>query len=191
MIAVADQVRPESVEAVRRLHQEGIEVVMLTGDARAVAEICARLDGLPLALELAASWVRVMPCEAIARQIAAEVGAHLLIEDFLLLLVHEIDGRRQFRSAPRIPAAGHGRLPHPAWHAGKMLASAMPSDFTREQVEAIMNQAGTAGARILKAPSETPWGGYSGYFADPDGHVWEVAWNPGWTVTPEGDVRLS
>ena len=35
-----------------------------------------------------------------------------------------------------------------------------------------------------------PWGGYSGYFADPDGHAWEVAWNPAWTIEPDGSVRF-
>jgi catechol 2,3-dioxygenase-like lactoylglutathione lyase family enzyme len=49
---------------------------------------------------------------------------------------------------------------------------------TREEVDAVMAQAGRAGATIVKEPAETFWGGYAGYFQDPDGHVWEVAWNP-------------
>ena len=61
---------------------------------------------------------------------------------------------------------------------------------SREQVEAVMNQAGTAGARILKAPSETPWGGYSGYFADPDGQPWEVAFNPEWPLNEDGSLAI-
>jgi len=52
-------------------------------------------------------------------------------------------------------------------------------------VDAVMAQAARAGARIVKPPGETFWGGYAGYFQDPDGHLWEVAWNPGWPV--EGD----
>jgi uncharacterized protein len=59
---------------------------------------------------------------------------------------------------------------------------------SREDVDAVMAEAERAGARILKAAEEVFWGGYSGYFADPDGHLWEVAWNPGWEVTPEGSV---
>lgn len=49
---------------------------------------------------------------------------------------------------------------------------------TREEVDAVMARAEAAGARIVKPAHETFWGGYAGYFQDPDGHVWEVAWNP-------------
>jgi catechol 2,3-dioxygenase-like lactoylglutathione lyase family enzyme len=51
---------------------------------------------------------------------------------------------------------------------------------SRAEVDAAMEQAGRAGARIVKPARETFWGGYAGYFADPDGHLWEVAWNPQW-----------
>ena len=61
---------------------------------------------------------------------------------------------------------------------------------TREEVDAVLAQAATAGARILKPARDTFWGGYSGYFADPDGHAWEVAWNPGWTIGDNGSVSL-
>jgi len=46
------------------------------------------------------------------------------------------------------------------------------------EVDAIMGQAARAGARIVKPAHQTFWGGYAGYFQDPDGHLWEVAWNP-------------
>lgn len=52
-----------------------------------------------------------------------------------------------------------------------------------DEVDAVMGQAERAGARIIKAAGETFWGGYAGYFQDPDGHVWEIAWNPQWTTT--------
>lgn len=48
---------------------------------------------------------------------------------------------------------------------------------TREEVDAVMEQARSAGARIVKEARETFWGGYAGYFQDPDDHLWEVAWN--------------
>lgn len=48
------------------------------------------------------------------------------------------------------------------------------------EVDAAMAQAQAAGATIVKAAHETFWGGYSGYFQDPDGHLWEVVWNPQW-----------
>ncbi|MCC6175228.1 MAG: VOC family protein [Chloroflexi bacterium] len=49
---------------------------------------------------------------------------------------------------------------------------------SREEVDAAMEQAARAGATVVKPAGETFWGGYAGYFQDPDGHVWEVAWNP-------------
>jgi catechol 2,3-dioxygenase-like lactoylglutathione lyase family enzyme len=47
-----------------------------------------------------------------------------------------------------------------------------------EEVDGVMDQAGRAGARIVKPAAKTFWGGYAGYFQDPEGHLWEVAWNP-------------
>jgi hypothetical protein len=55
---------------------------------------------------------------------------------------------------------------------------------SREEVDAVMTQAEAAGAAIVKPAQETFWGGYAGYFQDPDGHLWEVAWNPQWTPAP-------
>ncbi len=51
---------------------------------------------------------------------------------------------------------------------------------SKVQVDAVMAQATAAGAIIVKAAHDTFWGGYSGYFQDPDGHLWEVVWNPQW-----------
>jgi uncharacterized glyoxalase superfamily protein PhnB len=53
-----------------------------------------------------------------------------------------------------------------------------------------MAEAAAAGATLLKVPSEPEWGGYAGYFADTNGHVWEVAYNPAWPVSPEGYVKF-
>ena len=49
---------------------------------------------------------------------------------------------------------------------------------SKQDVDAVMEQARQAGARIVKPAGDTFWGGYAGYFADPDGHLWEVVWNP-------------
>jgi uncharacterized glyoxalase superfamily protein PhnB len=54
----------------------------------------------------------------------------------------------------------------------------------------MMARAEASGARILKPAAKTFWGGYDGYFADPDGHVWEVAFNPFWELHEDGRVRL-
>ncbi len=61
----------------------------------------------------------------------------------------------------------------------------------RADVDAVLAEAAAAGAAILKSAEDTPWGGYSGYFADLDGHVWEVAWNPAWRVAENGSVQLT
>jgi catechol 2,3-dioxygenase-like lactoylglutathione lyase family enzyme len=49
---------------------------------------------------------------------------------------------------------------------------------SKEEVDAMFQHVATIGAKIVKPPHDTDWGGYSGYFADPDGFLWEVAWNP-------------
>lgn len=59
------------------------------------------------------------------------------------------------------------------------------------EVDAVIEQARSAGARIGREPAETFWGGYSAVFIDPDGHPWEIAHNPHWTVSDEGGVRLA
>ena len=51
---------------------------------------------------------------------------------------------------------------------------------SKAEVDAVMAQARKAGAAIVKPAHGTFWGGYAGYFQDPDGHLWEVAWNPQW-----------
>jgi len=57
-------------------------------------------------------------------------------------------------------------------------------------VDAVLEQARAAGARIGRPGSTAFWGGYSGVFIDPEGHPWEVAHNPHWTLTSEGGIRL-
>jgi uncharacterized glyoxalase superfamily protein PhnB len=61
---------------------------------------------------------------------------------------------------------------------------------SRGEVDAVLAEAGGAGAEIVKPAHDTFWGGYSGYFADPDGHLWEVAHNPFWTIAEDGSIRL-
>jgi predicted lactoylglutathione lyase len=57
-------------------------------------------------------------------------------------------------------------------------------------VDSVIEEARAAGGSILREPGETFWGGYSGVFSDPDGHPWEVAHNPRWTVREDGTVKL-
>lgn len=60
----------------------------------------------------------------------------------------------------------------------------------RDAVDEALTAAQAAGATIAKAATATEWGGYSGYFADPDGHLWEVAHNPGWPLDDRGLPHL-
>jgi len=60
----------------------------------------------------------------------------------------------------------------------------------REAVEPALARLAAFGGTILKPAAETFYGGYAGYVADPDGHVWEVAWNPAWPISPEGYVTF-
>ncbi len=59
-----------------------------------------------------------------------------------------------------------------------------------EEVDAVIEEARAAGATIGREPGSTFWGGYSGIFIDPEGHPWEVAHNPGWTLREDGSVSL-
>jgi hypothetical protein len=62
---------------------------------------------------------------------------------------------------------------------------------TVDEADGILAQARDAGGRVLKWGQQMAWGGYSGYFADPDGHLWEVMYNPYWDVDDVGNTRLS
>ena len=76
--------------------------------------------------------------------------------------------------------------------------SASPPAFTlahnlrsREEVDELFSRLEARGAAIVKPPRPADWGGYSGYFSDPDGHMWEVAHNPFWTILPDGRVSMT
>jgi uncharacterized protein len=59
---------------------------------------------------------------------------------------------------------------------------------TQAEVDAVLNQAAAAGATIARHGHATVWGGYAGYFQDPDGHAWEIVWNPQWLPEDDADV---
>jgi predicted lactoylglutathione lyase len=61
---------------------------------------------------------------------------------------------------------------------------------SREEVDSILAEAQRLGGRVTKAAKPTEWGGYAGYFADPDGHLWEIAWNPGMPLDEHGFVKI-
>jgi catechol 2,3-dioxygenase-like lactoylglutathione lyase family enzyme len=59
-----------------------------------------------------------------------------------------------------------------------------------EEVEAVLADAERAGGDIVRPAAQATWGGTTGAFADPDGYVWEVAHNPGWTINPDGSIQI-
>jgi uncharacterized protein len=61
---------------------------------------------------------------------------------------------------------------------------------SRAEVDALLAGAAEAGAEITQAARETFYGGYAGYFADPDGHLWEIAYNPGFSLGPDGSMTV-
>lgn len=60
----------------------------------------------------------------------------------------------------------------------------------REEVDSVLAQAQAAGAKLLKPAQEAFWGGYSGYFSDPDRFLWEVAWNPFFPIAEDGAIHI-
>jgi uncharacterized protein len=62
---------------------------------------------------------------------------------------------------------------------------------SKDEVSSVLEEARAAGAKVHVEPRDTFWGGHDAYFADPDGHLWEIAWNPFWSINDDGDVSLT
>ena len=88
---------------------------------------------------------------------------------------------------PRAAAEDSGVADTGGW-GGVTLAHNVRSP---EEVDAVMHEAEAAGATITRAAAPTFWGGFSGAFADPDGHALEIAHNPHWTLADDGSIQLS
>jgi uncharacterized protein len=88
-------------------------------------------------------------------------------------------GRAELAADSGVTDAGGWGGVTPAWNVGSPAA-----------VDAIIEMARAAGATIARVGAATAWGGYSGVFIDPDGHPWEIAHNPFWTLEPDGSIRL-
>lgn len=95
-------------------------------------------------------------------------------------MVFSLFGRDALAEDANLPAAGSG-------FSGIALAYNVRSP---DEVAATLAEAERAGAKILKPAQQAFWGGTTGYFADPDGHVWEVAHNPHWVIADDGSIRI-
>ncbi|ODU51233.1 MAG: glyoxalase [Thiobacillus sp. SCN 63-374] len=92
----------------------------------------------------------------------------------------ELQGGLKLALWPRESLAHDTGLPSGASNATDL--SLAHNVASRAEVDAVMAEAAAAGARIVKPARDTFWGGYAGYFLDPDQHLWEVAWNPQWVL---------
>jgi hypothetical protein len=95
-------------------------------------------------------------------------------------MILSLYGREALAEDAHLPAGGSG-------FGGVTLAYNVRE---RADVDGVLDEAKAAGATILKPAEDVFWGGYSGYFADPDGHPWEVAWNPHFPLMEDGSIRL-
>lgn len=91
---------------------------------------------------------------------------------------------------PRKDLAADAGLPEDGGAKGFRGAALAHNCRSREAVDAAVAAWRTAGGQVVKAPEDAPWGGYAGYVADPDGHLWEIAWNPHFPLDAEGRVSL-
>ena len=101
-------------------------------------------------------------------------------------VVLSLFGRQALAADAQVAADAPG-VPAPAGFAGITLAHNVHDEA---EVDAVLAEAVVAGARLVKAASNTFWGGYAGYFADPDGHLWEVAHNPFLPLDAAGIAQL-
>jgi predicted lactoylglutathione lyase len=95
-------------------------------------------------------------------------------------IVLSLFGREALASDAKVPVSTPG-------FSGVSLAHNVNSEA---EVDQVLNEAVTAGAKLLKPGQKAFWGGYSGYFADPDGHLWEVAYNPFMPLDAQARVSL-
>lgn len=96
-------------------------------------------------------------------------------------LIFSLFGRDDLAKDAGLPAEGGG-------FRGIALAY---NTRCREEADRVLAEMVAAGAALVKPAAEAPWSGYSGYAADPDGHLWEIAWNPGFPIAVNGSVSLS
>lgn len=118
--------------------------------------------------------------ETLGWQTGAEPGADIVFFQAGGMIVALWD-RSKLAEDTGVPADGEG-------FDGVVLAHVVASE---DEVDRVVAEAEAAGARVTDPPSATFWGGYSGKFTDPDGHAWEIAHNPSWTLAEDGSVRLN
>ncbi len=122
---------------------------------------------------------RAFYCEGLGWKASSSGNEHVVFID-LGGVVLSLFSRTALAEDARLSPTGSG-------FSGVSLAQNVRSEA---DVDRALADAERAGAKILKPAEKTFWGGYAGYFADPDGHAWEVAHNPFWPLDEHGRVRL-
>lgn len=118
--------------------------------------------------------------EALGWRVAPGSNEHVVFID-LNGVVLSLFGRDALAEDAQIPVEGDGfRAFSLAHNVG-----------SKTEVDAVLAHAERAGATIVKPAKDAFWGGYGGYFRDPDGFLWEIAWNPFWPLAEDGRVMLS
>ncbi|WP_010323128.1 VOC family protein [Marinobacterium stanieri] len=116
--------------------------------------------------------------EALGWQVGAAEGEIVFFQlNGLILALYPREALAEDAQVPQSPAAG----------VCMTLAQNVESP---EQVDAVLALARQAGGRVTKPGQKVFWGGYSGYFSDPDGHMWEIAHNPFWSIDDQGNIHL-
>lgn len=136
-------------------------------------------------------WLALYPLEKLAEDIGIEVAApaplpehHAAPSQTPLVLGARSEATGAYVAGRR--GSTHPISPHPAFRGFTLAYNAR----SKEEIASIFARAASAGAHIAKAPQDTFWGGHGGYFSDPDGHYWEVAWGPMFDFSEHGDLRF-
>lgn len=134
-------------------------------------------------------WLSLYPQEKLAEDIGIEATEPKHHADTLQAPL--VQGARSEATGAYV--AGRHGITHATAHSGHPAFRGVTLAYnarSKEEITHIFARAAEAGAHIAKAPQDTFWGGYSGYFSDPDGHYWEVTWGPMFDFSEHGDLRF-
>ncbi len=150
------------------------------GDIFATAPI-TQYEGVTF-FPLPGTWLALYPLDKLAEDVGIQPAAPASAEGHASPLIHGT-GHDVYTAGRR----GHAsQQTHQAFRGVTLAYNAR----SKEEIAAIFERVARAGAYIAKTPQDTFWGGHSGYFADPDGHYWEVAWGPMFGFDERGELRF-
>lgn len=136
-------------------------------------------------------WISLYPLEKLAEDIGTEATLPALQHGHHAVPSHPplVQGARNAATGAYL-AGRRGNEHHVAAHPPFRGVTLAYNARSKSEITGIFARVAEAGAHIAKAPQDTFWGGYSGYFSDPDGHYWEVTWGPMFDFSEHGDLRF-